>query len=264
MPPRASRRNAKPLLKTKPALAAFVVLMLGGCTSIGDFGRLQPPLVADNIHAWVGQEAATRTGGPISLNNLTDDERTLRDLAFPLIQPPYDRIRWDAVLYEYSIKREFRRSLWVVDPTAYYRHLLAADYRSTAGRYNQLNDDARNDVVRIDPFFDMAHRVIEADRKRQATMDVLPDISPLDRANALARVGENNLTIAWVQASLAQRCASYRFALNHLVVSEPEALATQVDLSLKLLQQQIAANQLVPAPEFAQVPVAALAAPAIG
>jgi hypothetical protein len=60
MPPRASRRNVKPLLKTKPALAALVVLMLGGCTSIGDFGRLQPPLVADNIHAWVGQEAATR------------------------------------------------------------------------------------------------------------------------------------------------------------------------------------------------------------
>jgi hypothetical protein len=117
----------------------------------------------------------------------------------------------------------------------------------------------------IVPFFDMARRVIEADRKRQATMDVLPDISPLDRVNALARVGENNLTIAWVQAALAQRCASYRFALNHLVVSEPEALATQVDLSLKLLRQQIAANQLVPAPEFAQVPVAAAAllAPAI-
>ena len=143
-----------------------------------------------------------RTGGPISLNNLTDDKRALRDLAFPLIQPAYDRIRWDAVLY--GLKREFRRDLWVADPTAYYRHLLAAEYRSTAGRYNQLNDDVRNDVVRISPFFDLAHRVMEADRKRRATMDLLPDISPADRVNALARVGENNLTIAWVQTSLAQ------------------------------------------------------------
>ncbi len=252
-----------PRLKAKPLLVVLVVLMLGGCSSIGDFGRLQPPLVADNIHSWVGQEAATRTGGPISLNNLTDDERTLRDLAFPLIQPPYDRIRWDAVLYEYGIKREFRRDLWVVDPTAYYRHLLAAGYRSTAGRYNQLNDDVRNDVVRTGPFFYLARRVIDADRKRLATMDILPDIAPPDRVNALARVGENNLTIAWVQASLAHRCAGYRFALNHLVVSEPEALATQVDLSLKLLQQQIAANQLVPPPAFAQVPVALAAQPAL-
>jgi hypothetical protein len=39
-------------------------------------------------------------------------------------------------------------------------------------------------VVRIGPFFDMAHRVIEADRKRQATMDLIPDISPIGRGNA--------------------------------------------------------------------------------
>jgi hypothetical protein len=255
MPPRA-HRNAK------PPLAILVVLLLPGCTSIGDFGRLEQPVVADNIHAWVGQEAAVRTGAPISLNNLTDDERTLRDLAFPLIEPPYDRIRWDAVVYEYGQKREFRRNLWIADPTAYYRHLIEANYRSTAGRYNQLNDDIRNDVVRTGPFFDMAHRVIEADRKRQATMNLIPDISPLDQVNALARVGENNLTIAWVQTSLAQRCASYRFALDHLVVSEPTALASQVDISLKLLQQQIAANQLVPPPQFALAPVDVAARPA--
>jgi hypothetical protein len=261
MPPRVPRRNAKPLSKTRPVLVVLAVLALGGCTSIGDFGRLQPPFVADNIHAWVGQEAAVRTGAPISLNNLTDDERALRDLAFPMIQPPYDRIRWDAVLYEYGIKHEFRRDLWIIDPTLYYAHLLAAGYRSTAGRYNQLNDDVRNDVVRSGPFFMLAHRVIEADRKRLATMDVVPDIAPPDRINALARVGENNLTIAWVQSSLAQRCAGYRFALNHLAVSEPEAMATQVDLSLKLLQQQIAANQLVPPPAFAQGPVALVGPP---
>ena len=237
--------------------------MLGGCTSISDFGRLQPPLVADNIHSWVGQEAATRTGGPISLNNLTDDERTLRDLAFPLIQPPYDRIRWDAVLYEYGIKREFRRDLWVVDPTAYYRHLLAAGYRSTAGRYNQLNDDVRNDVVRTGPFFYLARRVIDADRKRLATMDILPDIAPPDRVNALARVGENNLTIAWVQASLAHRCAGT--ALRSIISSSPSLKRWQRKSisSLKLLQQQIAANQLVPPPAFAEVPVALAAQPAL-
>jgi hypothetical protein len=66
-------------------------------------------------------------------------------------------------------------------------------------------------------------------------MALIPDVSPLERFNALARVSENNLTIAWVEQSLAQRCASY-FALNRLAVSEPEDLATNVDISLTLLQ----------------------------
>ena len=164
--------------------------MLPGCSSLGDLGRLDPPVVADNIRASVGQEAASHVGAPISLANLTDDERTLRDLAFPLIEPAYDRDRWDAVLYEYGRKREFQRSLWVVDPWAYYQRLFAAYYRSTAGRYNRLNDDIRNDIVQMGPFFYTAHRVIEADRKRQATMEQIPDISPQSvstRWHALAR-----------------------------------------------------------------------------
>jgi hypothetical protein len=254
LPEALCRRLLKPLV-------LLALLILSGCSSIGDLGRVQPPVVADNIHAWVGQEAALHTGAPISFNNLTEDERTLRDLAFPLIEPPYDRVRWDAVLYEYGQKREFRRNLWIVDPAAYYAHLMAENYRSTAGRYNQLNDDIRNDVVRIPPFFDMARRVIETDRKRQATMDILTDISPPERFNALARIAENNLTIAWVETSLSHRCASYRFALNRLVVSEPESLATNVDISLTLLQQNIAANQVVAATQFAAAPVEVAAKP---
>jgi hypothetical protein len=247
------------------SLPALAVLLLCGCSSLGDLGRLQPPVVADNIHAWVGQEAASRVGAPISLANLTDDERTLRDLAFPLIEPAYDRTRWDAVLYEYGQKREFQRRLWgPVDPSAYYAHLLAADFRSTAGRYNRLNDDIRDDVVRMVPFFDLARRVIDMDRKRQVALEQLPDVSPPERFNALARIAENSLTIAWVQASLVERCAAYRYAFNRLVVSEPEDLAGQVATSLTLLQQQIAADQLVPSAPFAPAPVAvAVRSPAI-
>jgi hypothetical protein len=248
MPRRGVRRRATTLLLALPALTA--------CSSIGDFGRLQQPVVADNIHAWIGQEAATHVGAPISLDNLTEDERTLRDLAFPLIEPAYDRIRWDAVVYEYGQKKEFQRSLWVVDPTRYYNHLLAANYRSSAGRYNQLIDDIRDDVTRLGPFFDLAHRVVEFDRKRHDSLDLLPDITPADRFNALARIGENTLTIVWVQNSLAQRCASYRFALDHLAISEPETIAAQADVVLAQLQQLVAANQFMPQPLFAGAPVA--------
>jgi hypothetical protein len=195
-------------------------------------------------------------GAPISAYNLTDAERTLRDLAFPLIEPPYDRQRWDAVVYEYGTKRSFRRELWIDDPTAYYRHLQGVAHRSAASRYSQLMDDIRNDIVRIEPFFAVARRVIDLDRRREASMQHVADLGPAERLNAQARMGENSLTVAWVQHSLTERCAGYRFALEHLVVAEPEAAAGDVDRVLRQLQQQIATNGLVPVPRFAAAPVA--------
>jgi hypothetical protein len=242
-----------------PAAAVLIVAGLAGCSSIGDFGRLQPALVTDGIHDWVGRDAARQAGAPVSANELTDDERTLRDLAFPLIEPPYDRQRWNAVVYEYGIDHRFRRNLWIDDPTAYYRHLQAVAYRSPVGRYNRLVDDIRNDIVRIAPFFSVARRVIDLDHRRLASMQAVPDLTSAERLNAQARVDENRLTVAWVQHSLIARCAGYRYALRHLAVAEPNSEAADADLALTQLQQAIAAEGLAPDPAFAAIPVAAVA-----
>jgi hypothetical protein len=245
-------------------IAVLLGVALAGCSSIGDFGRLKPSLVNDDIHDWVGQEAAVRAGAPISAANLTDDERLLRDLAFPLIEPPYDRQRWNAVVYEYGLDHKFRRELWIDDPTLYYAHLQSAFVRSSAVRYSRLSDDIRNDIVGIDPFFAVARRVIDLDRRREASMHAVADLSPAEALNARARIGENALVIAWVEHALVERCASYRFALEHLAVVEPQAAAADVDRALTQLQQKAAANNLVVAPAFAALPepVVAVAAPA--
>jgi hypothetical protein len=232
-------------------IAALLGVALAGCSSLGDFGRVQPSLVNDDIHDWVGQEAAARAGAPISRANLTEDERLLRDLAFPLIEPPFDRQRWNAVVYEYGLDSKFRRDLWIEDPTVYYAHLEGSFVRSSAARYNRLSDDIRNDIVRIDPFFVVARRVIDLDRRREASMQAVADLSPAEAFDARARIGENALVIAWVQHALVERCASYRFALEHLAVVEPEAAAADVDHVLTQLQQQIGANTLVAVPQFA-------------
>jgi len=239
-------------------LALLALLILPACSSTGDFGRLRDDLVTQDIHAWVGRDAAASFGAPISGNNLTDDERTLRDLAFPLIEAPYNRQRWDAVIYEYGINRFFRRDeAWTIGTTAYYEHLQWEYRSSTTSRYNQLIDDIRNDIVRIEPFFMVARRVADLDRRRQASMQHIADLSPPERLSAQARIGENSLTIAWVQHSLTARCASYRFALEHLAVAEPEPIAADADRVLTQLQQAIAANPvIVAAPHIAAVPVA--------
>lgn len=252
------RRDSIPRPAAVLTLASLAIVVLSGCSSTGDYGRLSDALVTDDIHAWVGEEAAARAGQPISADNLTDDERTLRDLAFPLIEPPYDRQRWDAVVYEYGTKQSFQRQLWAPpDPTAYYQYLQGERLRSTAARYNQLIDDIRNDIVRIEPFFMAARQVADLDRRREASMAQIGSLSPAERVNARARIGENSLTIAWVGHSLDQRCAGYRFALEHLAVAEPEPVAAEADRVLTELQQLIEANRVVIAsPRLAAVPAA--------
>jgi hypothetical protein len=86
-------------------LAAAALLagaaLLGGCALNGDFGRVRPSLVRDDMHDWVGRNAVRGIGGRPSEFRLTDEEGELRDLAYALIAPPYDRHRWDAVFAEY-------------------------------------------------------------------------------------------------------------------------------------------------------------------
>jgi hypothetical protein len=240
---------------TGPLLVMFALLWLPGCALNGDFGRVRDSLVNDDIHSWVGREAALSYGAPVSLYNLTENERTLRDLAFPLIEPPYNRQRWDSVLYEYGIKRKFHSAWWPFDRSAYYRHLMIAYHRSTTGRYDQLIEDIRNDVTRIGPFFEMARHVADLDRKREKSMAYVADLNPHERGNALARIGENTLTIGWVQRSLTERCAAYRYALERLVVAEPSNTAIEAERVLKQLQMRIAENQVVPMLRIAAVPV---------
>ena len=78
------------------------------------------------------------------------------------------------MVYEYGTKQSFQRKLWAFDPTAYYRHLQGELLRSSAARYNQMIDDIRNDIVRIEPFFMTARRVVDLDRRREASMAADP------------------------------------------------------------------------------------------
>jgi len=202
------------------------------------------------MHAWLGRDAARDQGAPISLMPLTDDELLLRDLAYPLIEPPYGRQRWFGVLNEYGLARSFNPAWYYCDPTAYAARLMTDYVQSESTRYSRLNVDVRNDVARLDQFFMVARRVVDMDQKREKSLNLIPTLSGPEVANARARVGENTLVIGWVERSLADRVASYRFALERLVVAVPSPMAVEVDRSIALLQTRIAGNVLVPAPDF--------------
>ena len=136
--------------RCRAGMALIAGLLLAACTQ-GDFGNVRPSLVRDDIHDWMGAAAVdTRdvTGSvQVSHFEFTDDERLLRDLGYPLIEPPYDRKRWYSVLGEYGMRGYTRDSR--LPREAYAAKLLGEGYSSPTARYQKLIEDIRNDLTRI-------------------------------------------------------------------------------------------------------------------
>jgi hypothetical protein len=209
--------------------------MVSGCGLNGDFGRMRSSLVHEDVHAWMGPAARGR-GGQLSQHQLTDDERLLRDLAYPLIEPPYDRNRFYSVLGEVGF---LHRPGSYPERSAYASQLFATPHRSQTARYNKLIEDIRNDVLRLDPFFRAARHVADLDRKRAKSLAYITKLTGEQQADTVRRIEENQAVVRWVQEALRERAASYRTALEQLVIAAPSPNAVEAERSLALLQQGI-------------------------
>src|SRR4030081_4091647 len=86
-------------------------------------------------------------------------------------------------------------------------------------------EDVRDDITRFEPFFSDALRVIELDKKRNASLAHISELSPGERADAVARMQENSLIVQWVQQCLERRISSYRWALDRLGIHAPDNIA---------------------------------------
>ena len=152
---------------------------------------------------------APKSTGSVGLKassfQLTENERQLRDLAYPLIEPPHSRPAWKSVFGDYQPLPSPWRQKVVFDRTTYGRALIDEPHRSHTSRYQQLIEDVRNDITRFEPFFASAIRVIELDRKRNASLKLVSELSPAEQADAVARMEENTLIVQWVQQCLERQ-----------------------------------------------------------
>jgi hypothetical protein len=245
-------RHLRPCTRAwrRPLLALAGLALLAGCGMQGDFGEMNRTLVRDDIHDWVGRDdVAGKQISPSSFQ-LTDDERQLRDLAFPLIEPPYDRQNFDQVGREYGLIRTKPRE--ASDRTAYFTQLMKIPDRSPAARYAQLNDDIRNDSTRLPQFFETAGRVQDMDHKRRKSMAYVSGLGDIERKDTLNRIRENDRVIAQVRTSLTQRASGYRFALERMVIMAPSPQAVDSERMLNQLQADIARYRSLPAPTWSR------------
>jgi hypothetical protein len=132
------------------------------------------------------------------------------------------------------------RQATVFDRTAYGRALIDEPHRSHSSRYSQLIDDLRDDITRFELFYASAIPVLDLDRKRNATLPHISELSPRERADAAARMQENSLIVQWVQQCLERRVSSYRWALERLVLQAPDSLAADADRLISELAAQTA------------------------
>src|ERR1700712_3465081 len=149
------------LVLVSTALGSF----LGGCSG-GDFGRTRGDFRNDDMHRWLGAEATGSVRMTPSQFQLTENERQLRDLAYPLIEPPHSRPAWKSVFGDYKpLASPWRQGAPAFHRSPYGRMLIDEPHRSDASRYAQLIDDVRDDIPRFEPFFSTAGHVLDLDRK---------------------------------------------------------------------------------------------------
>ena len=222
------------------ALTLFLLsAALGGCSG-GDFGRTRQDFRNDDMHRWLGAEVTSSVGLRPSQFQLTDNERLLRDLAYPLIEPPHSRPAWRSVFGDYMPLPAPWRQQAIFDRTAYGRMLIDEPHRSHSSRYAQLIEDVRDDITRFEPFFAAAIHVIDLDKKRNAALGSISELSPRERTDAVARMQENSLIVQWVQQCLERRISSYRWALERLVIQAPDGMAADADRLIGELAAQTA------------------------
>ena len=239
---------------------AFCALLasLSACSSrVGDLGRVETNSFAEGVMGNSGRLKAKLFGELVSDFNFTDEEKTMRNLAWPMIRPPHaqDWMSLDLWKFPQSIQNVGLHLLTETqtarltplidmsfDPKRYYWVLHTEKYASHHVRYERIIQDTRQDRDALAAFVPAAERVVEMDNQRMAALGRKVDMDPRELKNAYARVDENKRYIAWVWRALNYRMAAYAYAIKKLEVETPSERVKEANEALKALQEDFEAQ----------------------
>jgi hypothetical protein len=209
---------------------------LAACVETGDLGRPKPTILSDWALPATGSLAARARGEPVSGFPLTDAEDELRDRAWRFVMPAHERAWLDRSVAELVRTRLLpldQRPRW---RDGYFAALSGEGARSPASRYGRLAEDALADARLVEPFARTAVRVLAADQVRLRSLAYVRDLSETQLRDAAARIAENRCLVAWVRDESRARVASYRFALERLVVATPQDEAVTAERAVRTLE----------------------------
>jgi hypothetical protein len=228
------------------AVCALVLIALSlGAAGAGDLGRADP-------NFWDGLFPKQLYLGPVaplsfppadmphSLYPLTDDEASLREQSFSILQPPQHREVWKTLMASWVQATAFPLDILRADPYAYANVLIGMPFASEAGRYSRLIDDASSDYLLLGPFMTTACRVVDMDARRAQSLAHVQGFTEYEINSALARNVENRTLLEGVELTLNDRAWSYRYAVERLVIAVPSPLAVQAERAAARYTAQVA------------------------
>jgi hypothetical protein len=242
-----------PILFAALFCAAFGMGGAARTEPIGDYGRPEDSPFVDEFLPWLKDGWQEITGTAVPAAPYTDDERTLRDRAYTLLQPIELRLPSRLTLAGVDFIE-----LWnlIFDPPSYDVRsygdaLIARAYRSHSARYAQLIDDIRADTALVGPFFSTAQRVMDADGVRRKSLRYVSQ-SSVRIGMAERRIDENRVLISEVYRRFGERIASYRYALETLLILTPSPAAVDAEIALHRMEDRF---RLVTAPPIVSASV---------
>src|ERR1041385_8321914 len=217
------------------AFCIAIAIAAPASTQAGDFGRPKPSLLEGLIppQFWKGPVVGY-SGFP-----LTDLEVELRDRSYVLIRPSEPRGNWNIYIAGFGIAHLFPPAYLYYDHTEYARMLLRTPARSEASSYNRLIEDMDADGRLIGPFVSVACMVADLDRKRERSLAYVGEVADWGVGNTSGRIRENRLVTGWVHRALHWRLASYRYALERLVIAGPSGRAVEAERARTLFQARV-------------------------
>lgn len=218
-----------------PALGLALLLCAApaGAHELGDFGRVKPGVLNDEIIPETDRLMRRLTNQPISNFNITDQEREMHDRVYRFLIARHAR-DW-AFDYEQVI---FVAGVFSSRPDnvdLYYRWLTRERYASSRVRFNTIADDVGADLLTLPTTFAAICAVIEIDRQRAVAVAEIGDIEADMITQMHRRKAENDLYVGRFIAALGYRYGSYSYALDHFLVETPHGEAIEVDERLSRL-----------------------------
>lgn len=238
-----SRRDVRIPVVLAALLGAALGASQANAESVGDYGRPAESAFVDRFLPWLNGGSLDFTRRTVSAAPYTDDEIMLRNQAYGILLPPELRERSRLTLAGVDFVELWNliaASKPAFDVRSYGDSLVARSYRSHEARYARLVDDIRADMGLAGPFFATAHRVMDADSVRERSFFYVSRIRADNIDLGRKRIGENRLLIAEVYRRFRERIASYRYALETLLVLTPSPAAVQAERALYLLEERFA------------------------
>lgn len=194
---------------------------------IGDFGRVKPGFLNDEVIPEVDGAFRRFNKQPVSNFNWTDQEREMHDRVYRFLIARHVK-DW-AFDYEQILEVASAVSTQPAHDDLYYRWLTRERYASSRVRYNTIADDVGADLLTLPTTFASICAVMIVDDQRAMAASQLTGIEREMIARMRERRAENSLYVDRFVGALRYRYASYSYALDHFLVETPHAEAVRVD-----------------------------------